>query len=212
MPLITRSKERPDYPLPTRDQLGGFWYSRLKDEQYWRGGVFVLVRPPMVRKVWLWSKGNRAVKGSFRIQIPWHYLAARLRFQRGACLSDAFLGFLKRDPEGDPDPARYGVPLPNSWQDGRICFGSSRPWYRSRVDSYMDRLYRIFWSTGFTTDIAPNSDYLPSPLFTDSLLELNRHEYTWEVMRRWAAATQEGTNLAWKPTGGPGLKSWAEKV
>lgn len=213
MPMITssNSSQRRLCKLPDAKLRGKFFHSDLDLEN--RVGIFCILSEPVTTKVrfkfrvWQEQKGMVNEESAYTVGLPWHLFGAKVRFNAGICLEKAFLFFFNRKPESLKAKPCSAV-LPNIWTSGRICYGSHRPWSKSRIDRYMDDLHRNFWMGNFNKDLAPATGSVPEQM-TDSDgdtfdnwesqdIQNMAMKYVKEVMGSWEKCTKEGVKIHWK--------------
>ena len=210
MPMISSSesaKKSNLYPLPDKEMMGKFFSSSLNMDR--RSGVFTNVYPPAMTKIrfnlvkYTHSEEERKI---FRVRVPWHVFGARVQFQAGVCLGQAFLFFFNEEPK-DMKARPCVAPLNNTWTIGRICYGRSRPWYKSRIDKYMKDLHRNFWMGKFNSDLAPSYSSLPDEI-REHMEEIGgcdveamvQKDFSLNLYKAWEKVSRNGRDIYWKQT------------
>lgn len=196
MPMIGNHKSNL-YPLPDGEILKKFFHASM--DATLRMATVVMLKPPGVARVKYISNQDQyehKEAKTFNIAIPWHTFGAALRFRAGICMGAAFIHFFNRKPESTQETACW-PPFPNLYAHGRICYGRTRPWRGSRIDRYMEDLYRNYWMGNFTDGIGIYRERIPGKIMR-SVGEI----YTTEkVLAALEKASEEGVKIAWKGHG-----------
>lgn len=132
--------------------------------------LVIVAQPPQTRRiVFNETHGPLETQRAYALALPYHLFWFRMHGtpQVTANLAPRMLWaprhwatlWMQRPPQNIATDQAIGAIMPNTWPDGRVCFGNNPVSANQTMGQYIDSLVNTYWTSVFNTDLAVRTPY-----------------------------------------------------